>query len=212
MENKESKELSPFPEYKLNASCNHTAGMQSVYTVKHSLSPGSTSLSQHSTQKSLCSLSALEKQCSVTPSSSSSLPPLIPSISLLSHAVSVICSALSFPLRICLCHSWTCFWLASFLSHRLSPSLRSPGSEATANFWPWYLSLFVAQRGNMCSLAKPKAHKLCHNNHPVLRLVAGLPLTNPQYLWSHPPKKLDFWKKSVSLRICSACTSCLFPG
>ena len=43
-------------ENKLEASCNHIAGMQSVYTVKHSLSLGFTSLSQHSTQRPLCSV------------------------------------------------------------------------------------------------------------------------------------------------------------
>lgn len=49
------QELSPFPEeYKLKASCNHIAGMQSVYTVKHSLSWLHFTLSAL-TQRSLCS-------------------------------------------------------------------------------------------------------------------------------------------------------------
>lgn len=97
---KEREELSPFPEYKLKASCNHIAGMQSVYTVKHSLSPGSTLLSQHCAQRSLCSV------CSWKAMASHSL--LLPLA-----ALSLLC---------CFCHSplfLLSFSLSVFFIHGL---------------------------------------------------------------------------------------------
>lgn len=150
----EREELSPFPEYKLKASCNHIAGMQSVYTVKHSLSPGSTSLSQHCTQRSLCSLPALEKQCSVTPSSSSS--PL-PHCSLpRSRAVSVILlsPSSSLSLSASFIHSLSSFFWGG-PSLFFSPPTPSLSFLFLASVWgrlfgPWMLANSQGLRRQTC--------------------------------------------------------------
>lgn len=97
---------------------NHIAGMQSVYTVKHSLSPGSTSLSQHSTQRPLCSpLPRLIKKC---PPPSFSLSPFL----FISFSQSLFCSlSVSALVSFVLLHFYTHFIGRSPMSSLSKPSV-----------------------------------------------------------------------------------------
>ena len=150
----EREELSPFPEYKLKASCNHIAGMQSVYTVKHSLSSGSTSLSQRCTQRSLCS------RCSWKAMLSHSLLLLL-LLLLLSLALVLFLSFPSLSLTLLL-YLFLSFIITAFLFGplfalplHLYPSLFCPRREEV-DFW---LLSFCIARGNS------QMHELNRNNH-----------------------------------------------
>ena len=154
---KEREELSPFPEYKLKASCNHIAGMQSVYTVKHSLSPGSTSLSQHCTQRSLCSVCSWKAMLSHSPQ------PPVPYCAL-ALVLFLSFSSLISPLSLYLFLSFTaCLWPPA-----LSRSL-CLCSSVEVEFGP--LNWWIARgcRGSVPVLPRKRTPKLFHNNHAVPR-------------------------------------------
>lgn len=148
---KEREELSPFPEYKLKASCNHIAGMQSVYTVKHSLSPGSTLLSQHCAQRSLCSV------CSWKAMASHSLLLPLAALSLLC----CFCHSPLFLLSFALFFSFT----ASFWPLELSLFLSFCSSS-----WAWILAAELLNRqrvhkqGQQAYVTPKKMHKMYHDN------------------------------------------------